>query len=51
MDGSNRGAPKSDALVLFGVSGDSAHRKILTPAHQPPARADQPGFATAWRGS
>jgi len=29
MDGSNRGAPKSDALVLFGVSGDLAHKMIF----------------------
>lgn len=29
MDGTNRGARTSDALVLFGVTGDLAHKKIF----------------------
>ena len=29
MDGTRRDAAKSDALVLFGVSGDLAHKKIF----------------------
>ena len=29
MDGTNRKAPVSDALVLFGVTGDLAHKKIF----------------------
>ena len=29
MDGSNRGARTSDALVLFGVTGDLAHKKVF----------------------
>lgn len=29
MDGSKGGAARSDALVLFGVSGDLAHKKIF----------------------
>ena len=29
MDGTNRGAAASDALVLFGITGDLAHKKIF----------------------
>ncbi len=29
MDGTRRGAPESDALVLFGVTGDLAYKKIF----------------------
>ena len=29
MDGTNRGAAPSDALVLFGITGDLAHKKIF----------------------
>jgi len=29
MDGTHRGAANSDALVLFGVTGDLAHKKIF----------------------
>ncbi len=29
MDGTKRGAARSDALVLFGVTGDLAHKKIF----------------------
>ena len=29
MDRSNRGVPAADALVLFGVTGDLAHKKIF----------------------
>jgi glucose-6-phosphate 1-dehydrogenase len=29
MDGGNRGAAPSDALVLFGITGDLAHKKIF----------------------
>jgi glucose-6-phosphate 1-dehydrogenase len=29
MDGANRGAASSDALVLFGITGDLAHKKIF----------------------